>query len=95
MDEQKITEEQIAAYAQYLRAEERAAGTIEKYLRDLTTFTRWLNGENVTKERVVEWKKVLQENGYAAVTINSMLASLNGFFRLTGRKGCRVKYLKV
>lgn len=50
MDKYRLTAEQIALYSQYLRAEERSPGTIEKYLRDIRDFTRWLGGTPVTKE---------------------------------------------
>lgn len=34
MEMYALTQEQITAYGQYLRGEEHAPGTIEKYLRD-------------------------------------------------------------
>ena len=39
-----LSTEQITAYDTYLRIEERAAGTREKYLRDVQAFVCWLNG---------------------------------------------------
>ena len=48
MDMNRLTPEAIAAYALYLRSEERAPGTIEKYLRDVRSFAAWL------EERTVE-----------------------------------------
>ena len=41
MDERTLTLEQIMAYGGYLRTEERAPGTIEKYLRDARSFAVW------------------------------------------------------
>ena len=49
MDERTLTLEQIMAYGGYLRTEERAPGTIEKYLRDARSFAVWLDGAPVTK----------------------------------------------
>ena len=51
-----LSTEQITAYDTYLRIEERAAGTREKYLRDVQAFVCWLNGAAVTKEAVTSWK---------------------------------------
>lgn len=50
MGERQISGSQIAAYGSYLRAEERSPGTVEKYLRDVRAFARWLGGRPVTKE---------------------------------------------
>ena len=47
------------------------------------------------KECLHEWKDYLRENQYAPVTINSMLAPLNGLFRFLGGWDCRVKFLKI
>ena len=44
-----LSTEQITAYDTYLRIEERAAGTREKYLRDVQAFVCWLNGAAVPK----------------------------------------------
>ena len=57
MEERTLTAERIAAYGRYLRAEERAPATVEKYLRDVERFAAWLGGEAVTKEAVAEWKE--------------------------------------
>ena len=95
MNRKKLTEEQIAAYGQYLRTEERSGGTVEKYLRDIRAFARWLEDRPVSKELAAEWKEYLLSQGYAPVTINSMLAPLNGLFRFLGWDECRVKFLKV
>lgn len=95
MTEHQMSEGQIAAYGRHLRAEERARGTVEKYLRDVGAFVRWLEGRPVTKQAVSGWKAHLQAAGYAPVTINSMLAALNGLFRFLGWEECRVRFLKI
>ena len=91
----KITSLQITAFARHLHEEERSGGTIEKYLRDVGAFVRWLEGRPVTKEAAAGWKAHLQAAGYAPTTINSMLAALNGLFRFLGCEDCRVKFLKI
>lgn len=89
-----ITTEHIDAYCLSLLADERAAGTVAKYRRDLTAFVRWLEGRAVTKESAAGWKAHLMNHGYAPRTINSMLAAINGFFRFMDW-GIRVKFLKI
>lgn len=41
------------------------------------------------------WRGSLVEQGYASVTVNSMLASVNALLRMLGRTDCRVRYLKI
>lgn len=89
-----ITTERIDAYCLSLLADERAAGTISKYRRDLTAFAHWLDGRIVSKETAAGWKNYLSHCGYAPRTINSMLAAVNGFFKFAGWD-IRVKFLKV
>lgn len=85
----------IKHYEVHLRAEERSDGTVEKYLRDVRAFARFLDGRPVTKELAALWKQDLLDQGYAPVTINSMLAALNGLFRFLGWETYRVKFLKI
>ena len=86
-------------YESWLRQEERSAGTIEKYLRDLKAFFRFLPEKNLPKEAAKEsltaWKEYLIRSGYAVVTVNSMLTAVNGFFRFIGWEECRVRPLKM
>lgn len=49
----------------------------------------------VDKETTVGWKSHLTGEGYAPVTVNSMLSALNGFLRFMGWEESRVKFLKV
>lgn len=93
MEEHTLTAEQIAAYGRYLRAEERAPATVEKYLRDVERFAAWLDGGAVTKEAVAGWKERLSDR-HAPSTVNGALAALNGLFRFLGWD-FRAKFLKV
>ena len=49
----------------------------------------------VTKERMMAYKKYLIEKGYAASSINSMLASLNSLLDFQGWSDCKVKNIKT
>ena len=95
MEKCQLTVEQIASYGQFLYRNERSPGTIEKYLRDINTFVQWLGNRGVTKELTADWKACLLEQGYAPVTINSMLSALNGLFKFLGWNECQVKFLKI
>lgn len=95
MDERRLTGAMLEAYGQYLYREERSCGTVEKYMRDVRSFHIWLMETPVTKEAAAGWKGYLQEKGYAATTVNSMLAALNGLFRFLHWEDCRVRFLKI
>ena len=94
MTEQYLTPEQITAYCLWLRREEHAPGTVEKYLRDIRAFAAWLDGRPVTRELAAEWKVHLLATGHVPGTVNSMLAALNSLFRFLGWD-IRVKFLKI
>lgn len=77
-----------------LRSDERAAGTVAKYRRDLAAFARWIGGAAVTKETAARWKTHLLERGCKPETINSKLSAINGFFTYMNWV-IRVKFLKI
>ena len=65
------------------------------YLRDVGCFVRFVRGQTVTKELVVEWKKELVEQGYAVRSVNSMLASVNSLLSFLGWHDCKVKSIRL
>ena len=95
MEDCKLTPERIAAYGRHLKQEERAPATMEKYLRDVRAFVRWLDGEAVTKDAVTGWKEWLLAEHRAPSTVNTALSALNGLFRFLGWEGCRARFVKV
>lgn len=95
MDARYITEEQINTFTAYLRNEEHAPATIEKYCRDVRSFACWLRGGEVTKETAAAWKAHLLASGRAPVTVNALLAAANRFFHCMGWEDCRLKYLTL
>ena len=91
---ERMTEKQIERFRDHLIREEKSSGTVEKYLRDVRSFFRFLPEKRVTKEQTLAWKEHLICSGYAAATVNSMLASLNSFLRFLGRTECCVRPLR-
>ena len=89
-----INQEQIRAFSLYLREDEKSHATIEKYIRDINAFVKFLNGREPTKQEAMEYKKRISE-GYAPASVNSMLVSINSFLRFAGFEDCRVKLLKI
>ena len=95
MEPRKITEETLAAFARQLGEEERSPATLEKYLREVRQFSRWMAHAPVTKEAVLQWKEHLIRQGYQPSTINGKLTSLDQLFRVLGWKGLGVKHLRL
>ncbi|WP_130838001.1 tyrosine-type recombinase/integrase [Lachnoclostridium sp. Marseille-P6806] len=91
----KLTEETLQGFVRRLSEEEKSAVTIEKYLRDARAFLRYMGGCTVTRERVIGYKKALQNEGYAPASINSMLASLHKLFGFLCWKDCCVRTLRI
>ena len=87
--------QQINAFAQSLRQEERAQGTIENYLRHLRAFAAWLGGGELTPATAPAWKAELLAKGYAPGTVNAMLVPLNRFLNFLGYGNCKVKALRI
>ncbi len=90
----KISNESVEEFRAHLQNEECAAATTEKYVRDVRAFRAWLRGAELDKNAVLAYKERLIEN-YAPASVNSILSSLNRFFRFTDRHDCHVKTLKI
>ena len=90
----EITKRIIEDYKNYLIEEEKCPVTIEKYIRDITAFVNWTEGNEITKTLVLEYKSMLTQQ-YAPASVNSALSSLNGYFGFIERYDLKVKNLKV
>ena len=90
-----LAEKQIAEFAVYLKSEEKSENTIEKYVRDVRAFTTYMGNAKITKEAVIDYKNKLLPEGYAARSINSMIASINSLFAFLGWQNLKVKSLKL
>ena len=94
MNNRTLSSDLIRSFAEHLNREEKSTATMEKYLRDVRAFFAFTGKTAVTKELVLDYKRQLQEAGYALRSINSMLASLNSLFGFLGWQDCRVKFLR-
>ena len=52
----KITKELIKKFRRYLIEEEKAAATVEKYIRDINVFADWLGDKELDKETVLTYR---------------------------------------
>lgn len=90
----EITEAIIKKFERYLLNEEKAEATVRKYLRDVCELKKWLNGSELSKPTVLEYKAYLCER-YAPSSVNASLSSINSFFTFAQWYDLRVKSLRI
>lgn len=89
-----MTGKLLGEFRRQLEDEEKAAPTIEKYIRDVKVFLDYTGeGGEVTKTVTKSYKETLRKK-YSPAAVNSMLAALNGFLKRTGWHECVVKSVK-
>lgn len=69
-----LTAKVIAEFKKHLILEERSAATIEKYVRDVTTFAKFTDGVEITKETVIAYKKIYKKIMLCGVLIQYLQA---------------------
>ena len=85
----------ILKFKENLLQEEKSPNTIDKYIRDVQAFYLFADERNITKDLAIQYKQNLLDKGYSVRSINSMLASLNGFFSFLGWSDCKLKAIKA
>lgn len=90
-----LTAEHLKSYASHLTRNEKAPGTVEKYLRDAGAFFQYARNKTITKELTVAYKEKLLKENYAVRTVNTMLASLNSLLEYLGLDDCKVKNIRT
>lgn len=89
------SEHLLAVYEEHLKDAEKCKLTIEKYLRDIKIFFQFLGREeSVDHAMVIAYKEHLKAK-YAPASVNSMLASINGFFKFNECGELCVRPLKI
>ncbi len=89
-----VTEDMVEKFRLYLYEKENSANTIEKYVRDVLKFIKYVGNRSIEKADVLIYKKELC-GSYAPKSVNSMLSSVNAFFTMLGWYEMKVKTLKI
>lgn len=89
-----ITKSMVDGFEKYLKLEEKSKNTIEKYIRDVKVFWKYVNNQIITKGLILKYKENLLSSGYAIHSINSMIASLNNFLNFAGCEFLKIKTIK-
>ncbi len=95
MNRKTLSSQTIQKFQNYLTMAEKSRNTIDKYMRDVDDFAKYLCGSAVSKELAIAYKRHLQECGYAIRSINSRIASLNCLFSFMDLYDCRLKSMKL
>lgn len=90
-----ISNETIRQFEHHLIREEKSRNTVEKYIRDVTAFAKYLGRKAVGKEYAIAYKQHLLDNGYAVRSVNSVIASLNSLFGFMRIQDCRLKSVRL
>lgn len=90
-----MDEKSIQKFREYLISEEKSEATVKKYVRDVEAFYKiYEKEEDMTKEIALQYKSMIAGK-YQPASVNSMLASVNCYFRFMGWHDCAVKPLKM
>ena len=81
-------------FKNYLISNEKSDATVERYMRDVTAYIRWLDGREMSKELMIQYKAKLVDN-YEPASVNTMLASLNAYLDFIGHPEYKVRNIKI
>lgn len=79
-----ITEKRILDFTISLQIQHRSANTITSYTTNIQKLELFLNGAELSKERMLSYKKWLSDQGFKQRTINAYLAAANQFCDVMG-----------
>ena len=84
----------IEKFKNHLINYEKSESTVSRYVRDVTAYITWLDGREMSKELMIQYKAELVDK-YEPASVNTMLASLNAYFDFIGHPEYKVRNLKV
>ena len=89
-----ITESEIQAFENSLRRNEKSKATVSKYVRAVRQLSSFLNGKELNREKLLDYREALQGKNKAR-TVNGALSAINAFLEFQGWQECGVKFLTV
>lgn len=88
-----LDDDNMISFRDSLILEEKSERTIEKYMRDLRSFTSFMKERELSKEQILNYKRSLMER-YAASSVNSMLVAVNRYLTFLNLSEYKVKLIK-
>ena len=90
----RLTDKLLKSFVGYLHDQEKSSSTIKTYQRELFSLQIYIDGDNITKEKLILYKNILA-NQYTPSTCNVAIAAINSFLRFVGRQDLMIKPLRV
>ena len=90
-----IERAEMDRFRAYLQERECSGATVAKYMRDVGQLAAFCAGRVEDKGTLIAFKEELQAKGYAAASVNSMLAAVNCYLAFAGHLEWKLRYLKV
>ena len=89
-----LTEDKIRDFENSLYLSEKSRATVIKYSAALHGLRIYLAGNEISKQRLLEYRDLLLQKRRAN-TVNGALSAINSYLEFSGLSGCRVKLLKI
>ena len=80
----RITRNRVIDFTVYLQIQHRSSNTITSYTTNLQKLELYLNGEELSKEKMLSYKEWLSAQGFKQRTINAYLTAANRFCDVMG-----------
>lgn len=84
----------VKEFEKHLIEDEKQEATVTKYLRDVSAFFAFLNGNGLDRQSVLSYKAYLTEK-YVPTGVNSRIAAINCFLKFIGKRELCIKPLKI
>lgn len=85
---------QIRKFKEQLYYNEKSTATIQKYIASIEKFTEYLNGQELTKERLLEYREWMEQR-YSPQTVNVEISAINAWLKFCKMDSLRLKMLRV
>lgn len=89
-----ISMSQIEAFCAYMRDNEKAEATVEKYRREILMLRNFLGTRSITKDVLLEYRDQLLGR-HQTGTVNGKLSAVNAYLVYAGLPDLRLKILRV
>lgn len=91
----QLCAQKISSFIEHLTLQERSPATIQKYRRDVAKLAAFAGEEITDKATLIAFKQHLLRQGYAAVSVNSILTAVNQYLRFCGFTDWQLRFLRV
>lgn len=89
----KTTQNQIVRFKNELKIREYSEKTRKRYADDVARYFSWSGGE-MSRDSVAEYKEALEKT-HSRRSVNTIISSLNSYFKYIGREDLKLTHLKV